>query len=426
MVSPRQRGHPRCNRMSGGSVADLIKTLGDLQLLQPAQLKELTRTVPANSPERRAVAKMLLQRGWLTAYQIHQLGQGRGEELALGRYVLLEQLGEGSMGRVFKARHRDLNRLVAVKILREERWAKPAAVRRFYREIQAAAQLCHPNIVLVYDADQVKKKIFFAMEYIDGIDLHQLVKQSGPLPVALACEYIRQAAWGLQHAFEHGLVHRDIKPANLRVTLAPPSPAGSQTEQVVKILDLGSAYWTWSAENDLSDTDVTEEEMILGTVDYIAPEQAKDSRNVDIRTDMYSLGCTFYYLLTGRPPFPEGSAMEKLLKHQTENPVPLGFLRPDVPREISAVVDKLLCKRAADRYQTPAELAEALSSRMPPDISQSPDSWADIVTPPATDPHWAGQPRGNVWKKERLWLAAVLALLFVAGLLILVVFPPDP
>lgn len=463
--------------MATVSVASLVRTLGDLQLLQPAQLKELTRILRANAAEPRAAARELIQRGWLTAYQVRELFQGRGQELVLGRYVLLEPLGEGGMGQVFKARHRELNRMVAVKILREERLAKRDAVRRFYREIQAAAQLSHANIVLVYDANRVNNKLFFVMEYLEGIDLSKLVKQSGPLPVALACEYIRQAALGLQHAFERGLVHRDIKPANLLVTLPPRASAVAASQpaaeaprgQVVKILDLGLACGEWSEASDSSNTHLTQEGMVLGTVDFIAPEQAKDAHHVDIRADLYSLGCTFYYLLTGRPPFPEGTAMEKLLKHQTEEPVAVRMLRPDLPPEVSALIDKLLLKRPEDRYQTPAELAEAVVSALAvvgvssisrplsegafegfslaspalvagsdaelslsatpvtPDTVLSAGSWADLVpTPPTVHSSWSGRRSKGGWKKERIWLAVILAFLFVAGLLFLLSLPPEP
>jgi serine/threonine-protein kinase len=469
--------------MSTVSVADLIKTLGQLRLLKPSQLDELTRAPNASSP--RALAKNLYRRGWLTAYQIRELLQGRGRDLALGQYVLLELLGEGGMGQVFKARHRHLNRLVALKILRAERLANPDAVRRFYREIQAAAQLHHPNLVLAYDANQVGKRIFFAMEYVDGIDLYRLVKQSGPLPVPLACEYIRQAAVGLQHAFERGLVHRDIKPPNLLVTLPPgprqttpssdtafdrtpgttvsmqPVPEGSR-EPVVKILDLGLACWKWSADSEPSMSLLTQEGMVIGTVDYISPEQARDSHLVDIRGDLYSLGCTFYYLLAGRPPFPDGTTVEKLLKHQTEQPFPLGVLRPDVPQEVLLVLDRLLAKRPENRYQTPAELVAALlpaatmarvsslggpegssafaefhpgrpvptadlgSEFTPTRLLVTPDTidtavgWADIVaTPPEISSQRTPPRRNERASKKWLWALAVLATILLASLFLL-------
>src|SRR5262249_54266744 len=201
------------------SSASLIETLRRLQLLEPVQLGEVARLAPT-FPDARALAKELLHRAWLTPYQVNQLLQGRGGDLVLGQYVIQERLGEGGMGQVFKAQQRRLNRVVDLKVIRKDRLANPEAVRRFHREVQAVAQLSHPNVVVAYDADQVNSTHFFAMEYVEGTDLARLVRESGPLPVVFACDYIRQAALGLQHAHERGLVHRDIKPSNLLVAWA--------------------------------------------------------------------------------------------------------------------------------------------------------------------------------------------------------------
>src|SRR5262249_37566879 len=183
-------------------------------LLEPAQLEELKRQAPA--ADARALARTLIDRGWLTPYQANQVLQGKGQELLLGSYVLLERLGEGGMGAVFKARNWKLGRIVALKLIRKERLDNPDAIRRFQREVRAAAALDHPNIVHAYDADEIGGTHILVMECIEGAtDLGRLVKKQGPLPIPLACEYMRQAALGLQHAYERGLVHRDIKPANL-------------------------------------------------------------------------------------------------------------------------------------------------------------------------------------------------------------------
>jgi formylglycine-generating enzyme required for sulfatase activity/tRNA A-37 threonylcarbamoyl transferase component Bud32 len=341
--------------MGTTSVATLVEQLTALRLLEPAQQKELTQRLSNASPDPRTLARTLVQRGWLTSYQANQLLQGRGQDLVLGQYVLLERLGEGGMGQVFKARHRTLGRIVALKLIRKERIANPDAVKRFHREVRAAAALSHPNIVTAYDADQVGDTHFFAMEYVEGIDLAKLVKNKGPLPIPQACEYIREAALGLQHAFEKGLVHRDIKPANLLVAV-------SSGRSVVKLLDLGLARLHHADGEDDSSGMLTREGAVMGTPDYIAPEQAMNSHTIDIRADLYSLGCTFYYLLTGRPPFPGGSMGEKLVKHQLTEPDPVEQLRPDVPPQVAAIVRKLLAKKPEDRYQTPAELAAALAS----------------------------------------------------------------
>jgi serine/threonine-protein kinase len=334
------------------SVANLVDILRQYQLLEPAQQDELVRTLQARFPEPRGLARELVQRGWLTPYQVNQLFQDEGENLILGHYAMLERLGEGGMGAVFKARHRRLGRVVALKLIRKDRLANHDLVRRFQREIQAAAHLDHPNVVHAYDADQDRDTHFFAMEYVEGADLTRVVKQRGPLPAATACAYVRQAALGLQHAFEHGLVHRDIKPSNLLLTAKG---------DVVKILDMGLARVQQPAGEE-SGTTLTHEGAVMGTPDYIAPEQARSARGVDIRADLYSLGCTLYFLLTGRVPFPGGTLAQKLLSHQLDEPRPVEELRPETPPAVTAVLRQLMAKRPEDRYQTPAEAAEALAA----------------------------------------------------------------
>src|SRR5262245_45095285 len=342
------------------SAAALVTALRDSRILGPAQLDEAARLLAPRFPDPRALARHLIERDWLTPFQVNQLFQGRGADLVLGPYVLLERLGEGGMGQVFKARHRLLDRVVALKVIKRDRLQSDDAIRRFEREIHAAAKLSHPNIVAAYDADEVGQTHFFAMEYVEGTDLGKLVKEAGPLPVGQACDYVRQAALGLQHAFERGLVHRDIKPSNLLVTRsAPKSSAGSGSGPgpVVKILDMGLARLQGP---DGHAATLTQVQTVLGTPDYMAPEQARNARAADIRADLYSLGCTLYYLLTGQPPFPGEVPMEKLLKHWLEEPRPVEQLRPEVPPALGAVVRRLMAKRPEDRYQTPAELAVAL------------------------------------------------------------------
>ena len=337
--------------MATTSSNSLLDSLRQHHLLDAKQLEELN-SLHFSDPK--ALAGELIRRGWLSPYQANQLLNGKGQELVLGSYILLERLGEGGMGQVFKARHRNLGRISAIKLIRKERLASPDAVRRFQREVRSAAALSHPNIVRVYDADEIAGTHLMVMEYIDGaIDLAKLVKKNGPLPVEKACEYIRQAALGLQHAYERGMVHRDIKPANLLLTT---------DAKVVKILDMGLARLDQpSDEEDDKSSTMTQEGAVMGTPDYIAPEQAMDSHTVDIRADLYSLGCAFYYLLTGRGPFPGGTMVEKLMKHQLEEPLPVEKLRPEVPPEVARVVRKLVAKKPVDRYQTPAEVAAALA-----------------------------------------------------------------
>ncbi len=225
-------------------------------------------------------------------------------------------------------------------------------MRRFRREIRAIAQLAHPNVVHALDVGEIDGVHFFVMEYVEGIDLARLLKQFGPPPLARACAYVRQAALGLQHAHERGLVHRDIKPSNLIVRLE---------DATVKLLDLGLARLVLPPDEatDQSST-LTREGTVVGTPDYMAPEQTLNAHAADIRSDIYSLGCTLYHLLTGKLPFPGKNLAEKLLKQQVQEPRPVEDLRPDTPPELRAVLRKMMAKQAEDRYQTPKEVSAAL------------------------------------------------------------------
>jgi serine/threonine protein kinase len=265
-------------------------------------------------------------------------------------YEVLECLGEGGMGTVYRARHLHLEKIVALKLLTPRRTRDANAVARFQREMRAIGQLEHPNVVSARDAREVGGAHFLVMDYVDGVDLAGLVQRTGPLHLPEACELARQAACALEHIHAHSLVHRDVKPSNLMLD------RGGR----VKLLDLGLALLQSEAPEDA----LTESETTLGTVDYMAPEQADDSRAVDIRSDLYSLGCTLYYLLAGRPPFagPDYStAIRKLKAHSTAPVPPLRDLRSDIPSELDAIVMKLMAKDARERYQTPAEVVEALA-----------------------------------------------------------------
>jgi WD40 repeat protein/tRNA A-37 threonylcarbamoyl transferase component Bud32 len=264
------------------------------------------------------------------------------------RYEIIQLLGRGGMGAVYLARHKVMDRSVALKVISPQYLDNPQAVARFRREVQSAAKLAHPHIVTAHDAEQAGDLHFLVMEYVEGTDLARLLKQQGPLPVAEACEYTRQAALGLQHAFEHGLTHRDIKPHNLMLT----------AQGVVKVLDFGLARLV---RPGASASELTGENVVMGTMDYIAPEQAQDSRTADTRSDIYSLGCTLFHLLTGQPPFPVGGAVEKVLAHVMMPPPLVTDLRPEAPAELNAVVAKMLAKEPPERYQTPADVAEALA-----------------------------------------------------------------
>lgn len=268
----------------------------------------------------------------------------------LGEYALLAKLGEGGMGTVYKALHTELDRLVAIKVMRPGPVGEDWAAARFRREIKAVAALEHANIVRAHDARKIADTHFLVMEYVEGIDLHGLVDRFGPLGVADACELVRQAALGLQCAHEHGLVHRDIKPSNLMLS----------RQGQVKILDLGLARGRAGASLSIA---MTAAGQVMGTPDFMAPEQSSDSHTVDIRADIYSLGCTFYKLLTGVAPFsgPEyQTLLAKLAAHCERMPPPVSQFRRDVPDELVSVLDRMLAKSPADRFATPADVAEAL------------------------------------------------------------------
>jgi serine/threonine protein kinase len=277
------------------------------------------------------------------------------------RYRVLRAIGAGGMGVVYLAEHRMMGRTVAIKVLHRELTSNAVAVRRFRVEVKAAAQLDHPNIVQAYDADQAGELHFLAMEYVEGVSLANVVRKRGPLPIVQACNYGRQVAAGLEHAHKKGMVHRDIKPQNLMLT-----PQGQ-----VKILDFGLAQFARVAQESesplppgiahRSGTIITAAGSVFGTPDYIAPEQAIDSRTVDIRADIYSLGCTLYYLLRGEPPFPVGSAEEKLQAHQFRPAPSLAEGTRAVPAELARVVERTLAKNPLDRFATPAEVVEALA-----------------------------------------------------------------
>jgi serine/threonine protein kinase/formylglycine-generating enzyme required for sulfatase activity len=288
-------------------------------------------------------------------------------------YELIKELGQGGMGTVYLARNRMMDRPEVLKVISKSLLAKPGALERFQQEIRSAARLQHPNIVAAYSVLRSGDLLVFAMEYVAGQDLSQVVKGRGYLPVANAAFYIHQVAVGLQHAFERGMVHRDIKPNNLMLAV-------QGKKHVVKILDFGLAKAT---SEKGAEAGLTKSGQMLGTPDYVAPEQTLDAHKADIRADIYSLGCTLYFLLSGGPPFQEASLYEILEAHHTREPKPLNLVRPDVPVELAAVVAKMMAKDPTKRYQTPSQVARALvpffktgqaAAPQPADNGQSPPS----------------------------------------------------
>ncbi|HZY84319.1 MAG TPA: spherulation-specific family 4 protein [Gemmataceae bacterium] len=297
----------------------------------------------------RALADALVRDGLLTRFQVEQLLLGKWRNFVLsGKYKVLGPLGAGGMGAVFLCEHKVMRRRVAVKVLPASRADDPAHVERFHRESRAVARLRHPNIVTAHDVDRDANVHFLVLEYVDGNTFHRIVKARGPMAPLRAAHYVRQAALGLQHAHEAGLVHRDVKPSNLLL----------DRTGTVKVLDLGLARFFHDEPDDLSRRHA---DSPVGTMDYMAPEQALDSHAVDIRADIYGLGATFYYLLAGHGPFQEGTTAQKLLWHQVRPPRPVREVRPEVPEGVAAVIERMMAKAPEDRYQTPAEVAEALA-----------------------------------------------------------------
>ncbi|QJW98974.1 serine/threonine protein kinase [Frigoriglobus tundricola] len=339
---------------------DLLQKSGLVEEPRLRAYVQKLRDTAAFPTDPNKLAGALVRDALLTYFQAEQLLQGKYKRFTLGKYKVLEKLGSGGMGTVFLCEHKLMRRRVAVKVLPLPKSEDRASLDRFNREARAVAAVDHPNIVRAYDIDQDDNLHFLVMEWVDGSNLQDLVKKFGPLDPLRACHYIYGAAVGLQHAHEKGLIHRDIKPGNILI----------DRSGVVKILDLGLARLTHDTEDNLTRQN---DENVLGTADYLAPEQAMDSHTVDIRADIYSLGATFYYLLTGSPPFPEGSVAQKLIWHQNRPPRPLKSLRPELPDDLIAIVDRMMAKEPAQRFATPSELMAVLSP------------WVATPIPPPSD-----------------------------------------
>lgn len=318
-------------------------------LLRKGFLSDSTAKELEDTPDPYALGVELAQRGYLTQYQVKKVFKGKGDSLVLGPYRILDRIGAGGMGRIYRAWHTRLKLPVAVKMIHREHLDSTRAMERFAREIETAAHLEHPNIVLIRDAGEEGGRPYLIMDFVDGRDLHDVVHEGGPLPIAQACEFARQAALGLQHAFERGVVHRDIKPGNLLVT--------NDTPPVVKVLDFGLARFK---DEQRPEGPITQFGAVLGTVEYMAPEQALSASSADARSDVYSLGCTLYYLLAGQSPFSGGTMVEKLAVRLAGGPPSIRSLRADVPESLDKVLAKVMAREPSARYQTPLEFAQAL------------------------------------------------------------------
>ena len=299
---------------------------------------------------------LLTAEGKLTPFQAEEVGQGRANQLLLGNYLVLSKLGEGGMGTVFKALHRRMQRIVAVKVIRKE-VATRDFITRFRREIQLSARLNHPNVVIAYDSDQCPMGDFLVMEYVEGTDLSEVMKRTGSLSIPEAISAVRQAALALGYAHQQGIVHRDIKPANLLRDVGG----------CVKVVDLGLARATeWEGAKG---SDLTQLGSVAGTVDYMPPEQAENPLGVDSRSDIYSLGCTLFFLLTGGPVFAKSSLIGRILAHRVAPPPKLSGIRNDVPAALDSIFQRMVAKSPDDRFASMEEVVAALDALNRPQVA---------------------------------------------------------
>ena len=319
-----------------------------------------------NSPQQ--LADFLVDENFITTWHREKLLNRKYKGFFLGKYKLLGHIGAGGMSSVYLAEHTLMRRLRAIKVLPRNRVDDSSYLERFHREAQATAALDHPNIVRAYDVDNQGKTHYLVMEYVPGRDLMTIVKDDGPLDYVSAAKYIYQSALGLQHAHDAAMVHRDVKPANLLV----------DESDSIKILDMGLALMN-EDQSELAGLTDKHNEKVLGTADYLAPEQALNSHNIDSRADIYGLGCTLYYVLAGHPPFPEGTLAQRIAQHQTKMPPDIRLDRTDLPETLGSICFKMLQKNPDHRYQSANEVASDLESWLSTQGVELNQSKADVV-----------------------------------------------
>ena len=374
------------------SLLEIVRKSGLIK--RPALDAHLETTPPPADPEQ--AMKALIEAGLVTPFQSRFLLQGRHKGLLLGPYKVLRPLAKGGMGLVYLAEHTEMRRRVALKVCMTDRKGE-GVVERFQREARALAAVDHPNIVRVHDSGRDGNTHFLVMEYVEGKSLDQILGVKGCFPMRQAVGYALQTARGLEHAHERGLIHRDIKPANLIL----------DNEGTIKILDMGLARFFTDVEDDLT---ARLGNGILGSPDYISPEQAINQ--LDIRSDIYSLGATIHALISGEPPFPDTTAPRKLLAHQLRHPTPLNKMNPSIPQGLAMAVLRMLAKNPEDRFQTPGEVIVALSPYGPVEATAPRHGRSEASSParPAfrTRPRRRGRPRGgsssSAWSR---WPASV-------------------
>jgi eukaryotic-like serine/threonine-protein kinase len=414
---------------------DLLPVIRSSGVVNERQLAEIkTKVLQGDYPlDSAALAERLVRDNILTPFQAKRLLTNRPGGLIVGRYIVLDRIGSGSMGRVYRAHHVMMDRVVALKIIAPEIAQNERVVARFQREMKLVGRLDHPNVVRAFDADQINRILYIVMEYVNGMSLGERLKKKGPIPPAEMVDFAAQAALGLAHAHEQGIVHRDIKPTNILLS----------DDRRIKILDLGLGVLM---QADSAATFATADGIAVGTVDYMSPEQAC-GREVDGRSDLYGLGCSMYHLMSGRLPFPGSSPIERLGKRIGGRHTPITEYLPDVPASFVRVLDKMLAHKPHERYATAAEAAEALQSLIRPkpkaptpaqhlaaqiNIAPSPapaeaKPYADSKTPPTPSlnkvppnyPRWFAPAAGFVERKPRRALALfiiTLAVTFAAGI----------
>jgi serine/threonine protein kinase/DNA-binding response OmpR family regulator len=354
----------------GVSKDEFVSNLTLSKLLGEEELQQILESDP--QADALGLAHLLLSKGLLTDFQLDLISQGRPKEVRIGNYDILNRLGAGGMGTVFKARHRRMKRIVALKVLSANLCKDRSFVQRFQQEVETIARLGHPNVVMAYDADEDDVGHFLVMEFVDGQDLTSFTEQNHPLPVSVALDCVLQAARGLAYAHSRGVIHRDIKPANLL----------RDKSGVVKVTDLGLARLNSNDADSSAANGLTQAGGVLGTVDYMAPEQAVDSTTIDYRADIYSLGATLHFLLMGRPPYTGKSVMSVLVKHR-ESPIPvLSEIRSDVSPDLETIFNKMMAKSLSDRYGSMPEVVSDLEAAVLNLTGSAPTS--PVQAPPIT------------------------------------------
>jgi serine/threonine protein kinase len=336
------------------TLEQFIEYVSEIGFMTVEEVNDFLDELPLNKQPRNArrLVQEMLKRKKLTKFQAELIFKGKLKRLVIGNYIVLEKIGQGGMGRVYKARHRRMDRVVALKLLPFAARQSPEAISRFEREIKAAARLAHPNIVTAHDADEANGRYYLVMEYIDGVDLLTLVREQGPLSVGRAVDYILQAGEGLAYAHAQKVIHLDIKPANLLL----------DKTGTIKILDMGLAR----IDDLVSETEnapaeaLIQDGKVMGTVDYIPPERSNNPEAVDHRADIYSLGCTLFHLLTGRPPYGGSTILKRIEAHRLQ-PIPsLCKYRDDAPESLDAVFRRMVAKDPDDRYPSMPEVIAEL------------------------------------------------------------------